>query len=689
MVWLDTYSNTAGDNSRYIGRRSRGTRFVPTAVQANDDLVSIGARGYGATAFATGPRALMQFTAAENWTDANQGTYMTFDTTPLLSTTKAERLRIDSTGNIGVGTTSPFSLLSVHAPNGGTNTMLFAIASSTATATTTLFSVDNTGLTTVGDSSGTGDANFQFAADANAWDIGYNSTDKSFDIASSTNLSSNVAFTVSKSTLNVGIGTTSPYAKLSLVDNNGSTLRDVFAISTSTSGIVFKVDSYGRTYGDGAYASPAADYAEYFYTNSIALQSGELVCVDVLNTNAVKRCERGADNNVMGIVSTRPSVIGNYIKAAEANPSHYAIIGMMGQVDAFVSAENGPINVGDSLTSASSTPGLAMRASGSDSTVGVALEPLAAGTGKIKVLISRRNKSLAVEEVEALVVERVANMKIEDRVNQMVAQSIDKMTVLPQLTVSGNISAGAYEAPQAPGTSFTLGSTTLTAQIPPDVLTAKGNVDLYKLATYNLAGVQALASRVDATEIRLASLTERVTNLENASTTIATTTVATSTPSAVLLSFATASGALANALSDALSAVTTIAQSGVNEFDTAVHASLGIFDKIFAKEVHTDNLCVGSVCVTQEQFLKIVQSSGSTVAVPATVSAAPPPADTSASGTTTMTTTTTTPSTTTATTTATVATTTIVTATTTLSSDTTPPVVTTTTSPVGSTTTTP
>ncbi len=231
----------------------------------------------------------------------------------------------------------------------------------------------------------------------------------------------------------VGIGTTTPYALLSLATTTNQ-LIDLFVISTSTSGLVFKVDSYGRTYGDGAYASPAADYAEYFYTNSVDLKSGEVVCVDILENNAVKRCERGADNNVMGIVSTKPAVIGNYIKAAEADPSHYAIIGMLGQVDAFVSTENGPINIGDSLTSASTTPGFAMRASGGDSTVGIALESMASSTGKIKVLISRRNKSLVVEEVEALVVERVAGMKIEDKVGQMIQQSVDSLDLDPKIT---------------------------------------------------------------------------------------------------------------------------------------------------------------------------------------------------------------------------------------------------------------
>jgi hypothetical protein len=332
------------------------------------------------------------------------------------------------------------------------------------------------------------------------------------------------------STGNIGIGTTSPYAKLSIVDNTAS-LRDVFAISSTTSGLIFKVDSYGRTFADGAYTATGADYAEYFYTDSVDLQSGEIVCVDIVKNSAVKRCARGADNNVMGIVSTKPSVIGNATKAVEADPSHYAVIGMMGQVEAFVSAENGAINIGDSLTSASTTPGYAMRADNGDSTVAVALESFAGtntgtstslSTGKIKVLISRRNKSLAVEQVESVVVERIANMKIEDSVQQMVKEAIDTIA-LEKLTISGNVSAGAYETAIATSTAFSFNPTVSTsspqatiAEIPSAVLTADGKgVDIYKLATYTLSGVQALIAKINAQEIHLASLDDRITALEN------------------------------------------------------------------------------------------------------------------------------------------------------------------------------
>jgi hypothetical protein len=52
-------------------------------------------------------------------------------------------------GKVGVGTTTPFAKLSIGANNGETNTTLFAIGSSTQSATSTLFSVSNTGSTTL------------------------------------------------------------------------------------------------------------------------------------------------------------------------------------------------------------------------------------------------------------------------------------------------------------------------------------------------------------------------------------------------------------------------------------------------------------------------------------------------------------------------------------------------------------
>jgi len=51
--------------------------------------------------------------------------------------------------------------------------------------------------------------------------------------------------------------------------------------------------------------------------------------------------------------------------------------------------------------------------------------------------------------------------------------------------------------------------------MPAAVLTAAGDVDLYKLATFTLSGVQALASRVSSIETHLASLDTRLAALES------------------------------------------------------------------------------------------------------------------------------------------------------------------------------
>ncbi len=97
----------------FIGRRARGTVGAPSAIQADDNLMTMQGRGYGTTAFSGSSRANLKFFAAENWTDAAQGTYLSFATTPNGSLATAERLRIGPNGYVGIGTTWPTSLLTV------------------------------------------------------------------------------------------------------------------------------------------------------------------------------------------------------------------------------------------------------------------------------------------------------------------------------------------------------------------------------------------------------------------------------------------------------------------------------------------------------------------------------------------------------------------------------------------------
>jgi len=98
----------------FIGRRAEGTLAAPKAILNGDNIMAMQGRGYGATGFSTSSRAYMKFFAAENWTDAAQGTYISLATTPTGTAAAAERLRITAAGLVGIGTTAPAFPLSVN-----------------------------------------------------------------------------------------------------------------------------------------------------------------------------------------------------------------------------------------------------------------------------------------------------------------------------------------------------------------------------------------------------------------------------------------------------------------------------------------------------------------------------------------------------------------------------------------------
>ena len=71
-----------GVTAAFVGRAGRGTASAPSAVQANDIMVRVGAVGWATTGFtAPTPAATnIEFVALENFTDAAQGTKITFNT---------------------------------------------------------------------------------------------------------------------------------------------------------------------------------------------------------------------------------------------------------------------------------------------------------------------------------------------------------------------------------------------------------------------------------------------------------------------------------------------------------------------------------------------------------------------------------------------------------------------------------
>ena len=115
-AYFDVYSGSSTTQLNImptVNRAARGTPDNPSAVQLNDYIAGMAARGYGATKFANGGRAALRMQASENWTDTNQGTYMSFWTLATGSTVSVEHMRIDPLGNVGIGTQTPANPLTV------------------------------------------------------------------------------------------------------------------------------------------------------------------------------------------------------------------------------------------------------------------------------------------------------------------------------------------------------------------------------------------------------------------------------------------------------------------------------------------------------------------------------------------------------------------------------------------------
>jgi len=101
----------ANNNPRFITLRARGTEAAPTAVQTGDILGTYQFSGHTGAGWVTG--GTTQGIAEGNWSTVatTQDAAMTFATT--LDGTTAEKMRITSGGNVGIGTTTPTTLLSI------------------------------------------------------------------------------------------------------------------------------------------------------------------------------------------------------------------------------------------------------------------------------------------------------------------------------------------------------------------------------------------------------------------------------------------------------------------------------------------------------------------------------------------------------------------------------------------------
>lgn len=129
----------------------------------------------------------------------------------------------------------------------------------------------------------------------------------------------------------------------------------------------------------------AGDPADY--------EPGDVLVISLNRSGGVEKCSRPYDERVLGVYSTRPGFLGADKDGVTEVVADEVPVAVLGIVPVKVSAENGPIQPGDLLTT-SSTPGHAMRCRGLElcfgRTLGKALEALPEGqnTGVIRVLVT-------------------------------------------------------------------------------------------------------------------------------------------------------------------------------------------------------------------------------------------------------------------------------------------------------------
>ncbi|WP_213803757.1 tail fiber protein [Granulicella sp. dw_53] len=286
-------------------------------------------------------------------------------------------------GRVGIGTTSPLSLLDVSSQKSATDGIRLSGLEFNYGQTSTdgiamrlgINRSSNRQLWIADSAAAINTTNAQLRIFVGSG-MGYTGVDSlSTDGSTYTNLALNSGGG------NVGIGTTSPGAKLDVSGN--------IKLSAPGTGIVFADGSVQTLPWTGSLCG--GDYAESVNTSGDhkKYEPGDLLVLSDDSGSDVSKSSQPYSTLVTGIYSTKPGVIGR--RQAGEKSDREIPMAMVGIVPTKVSAENGPIRRGDLLVT-SATEGYAMK--GTDhgrmlgAIVGKALGSLDSGMGVIEVVVS-------------------------------------------------------------------------------------------------------------------------------------------------------------------------------------------------------------------------------------------------------------------------------------------------------------
>ncbi len=236
--YIQSTSYGTGLESGFVAYGPRGTQDTPTANQTSDILGTLYFGGFDAN-ISNG--AKIYASAAAEWGTAGDSsdapTDLYFATVPDGSGTMTDRMVITSTGNVGIGTTSPAHKLGIIPAASGEGIYIAGVQQPTIM----LHSSSNSVL----------GAQLKFREQTPAWgfdlihDTGATTGGDSLRFQALNGGAGTEVLTLNQTSFNVGVGSSTPWGKLT-VTNTGTTPSFIVEDSTSPDTSPFIIDASGN-----------------------------------------------------------------------------------------------------------------------------------------------------------------------------------------------------------------------------------------------------------------------------------------------------------------------------------------------------------------------------------------------------------------------------------------------------------